>query len=77
MSTHDPKAPAKPTREEMVARIRAAREDWDQLVRDTVSHAGLDPRVFVDKGIPQSRVFMLDVIPLLHRLYEPPGCCYF
>ena len=71
MSTNKSDAPSKATREQMVARIRAAREQWDELVRDTVSHAGLDPRVFVDKGIPQSRVFMLDVIPLLHRLYEP------
>ncbi len=70
MTDRDHSKPPAPTREEMVARIRAARENWDQLVRDTVSHAGLDPRVFVAKGIPQSRLFMLDVIPLLNRLYE-------
>jgi len=58
-----------PSREETRKRIACAREEWLAVQRDSVRLAGFDPDVFLNKSLPQSQLFMLDIIPVIHDLF--------
>lgn len=40
-----------------------------RLVEQIAEESGVDPRKFVDKAIPQSELFMAEIIRVLHDLY--------
>jgi len=41
------------------------------LLERCAKEVGLNPEVFIDKAIPQSELFMAEVISRIHRLYLP------
>lgn len=45
------------------------REDHRQLMADCISFGRGDPEKFIEKGIPQSQLFMVEIIPFIHRYY--------
>lgn len=53
-------------------RIAAFHEARDQLLRDILVEAGIsDPLDWAARAMPQSELFATEIIPLIHRLYEP------
>lgn len=56
---------------ELRARIARMQADYRQLMEDCISLGGGDPAKFIDKGIPQSQLFMTELIPFIHRHYMP------
>lgn len=51
--------------------IAAFHSQRDDLLKRSAEAVGLDPHVFVDKAIPQSELFMAEIIRVLHDLYLP------
>jgi len=49
--------------------IAAYHSHRDDLLKRAATAVGLDPDVFVDKAIPQSELFMAEIIRVLHDLY--------
>lgn len=51
-------------------RIEAVNREYQELLRECVEVVGLDYEKFIKKSIPQSRLFMVEIIQMIHRLYE-------
>lgn len=54
---------------DLTERINSYLIEKDELVRDCVIAAGGNPEKTIDKEIPQSALFMVELIPIIHRLY--------
>lgn len=54
---------------ELRKRIKSHLEERSALIRDCVISMGRDPELCVEKAIPQSALFMVELIPVIHRLY--------
>jgi 2-polyprenyl-3-methyl-5-hydroxy-6-metoxy-1,4-benzoquinol methylase len=53
-------------------RIEANNRDRNLLLRESLTASGLseiNAKRFIQKGIPQSMLYMVEIIPLLHHLY--------
>jgi 2-polyprenyl-3-methyl-5-hydroxy-6-metoxy-1,4-benzoquinol methylase len=53
-------------------RIKQNNEDRNKLMREALAVNGIDPvtiEKLIKKGIPQSQLFMVEIIPFLHKLY--------
>lgn len=50
-------------------RIQNHLKERNDLFRDCVLYSGGNPDLLVDKAIPQSALFMIELIPIIHRLY--------
>jgi 2-polyprenyl-3-methyl-5-hydroxy-6-metoxy-1,4-benzoquinol methylase len=57
------------SRDEMLTHARRLRALWDQVERACVRRAQVDEVVFREKSMPQSELFMAEIIPVIHRLY--------
>ena len=63
-------------RSELLRSIREHNQQRQKLMLEALSLSGVeDGYRFISKGIPQSQLFMLELIPVLHELYisEPEG----
>lgn len=56
-------------KQDLLARIKTHHSEHEKLVEDCMSQVGIDPEVFYQKSFPQSMCFMLELIPLIHKLY--------
>lgn len=57
--------------EDLLQKIEAFREAERDLMIEAIEATGVpDADKFIDKGMPQSRLFMVDIIPYIHRLYQ-------
>lgn len=54
---------------ELRKRIKSHLEEKAALIRDCVTSTEHNPDLFVEKAIPQSKLFMAELIPVIHRLY--------
>lgn len=54
---------------ELRNRIKYHLEERSTLIRECVTSIGANPDLFVDKAIPQSALFMAELIPIIHKLY--------
>lgn len=50
-------------------RIERVRSEYRDLMEECVARGGADPEKFIDKGMPQSQLFMVEIIPFIHRYY--------
>lgn len=50
-------------------KIQCHLEERNALMRECFISMGVDPILQIDKGIPQSSLFMVELIPIIHRLY--------
>lgn len=46
-----------------------ARHAYDSAVAEAIRQVGLDPEIFIKKSMPQSELFMAELLPLIHRLF--------
>ena len=70
-SSAPPALPPKDARAELLDRIDAMRTAYRTLMEDCVSYGKGDPEKFIDMGIPQSQLFMTELLPFIHRAYLP------
>ena len=54
---------------ELRERIQRHLEEREILSRDCVLASGGNPDLCIDKDIPQSTLFMVELLPVIHRLY--------
>jgi hypothetical protein len=61
-------APARQTDDlaQEIAQYHSLRE---AVMRKTMVASGLDPDIFITKSMPQSQMFMVEIIPWIHKLY--------
>ncbi|MEZ5922474.1 MAG: methyltransferase domain-containing protein [Parvularculaceae bacterium] len=60
-----------PDKSDLIARIEASNDARRKLMIEAIEATGVtDADRFIDKAIPQSTLFMIDIIPYIHRLYE-------
>lgn len=57
------------TEAELVRRVREIKAQYDSVLRDCFEYAKCDPDKSIAKAIPQSQLFMIELIPIIHRLY--------
>jgi 2-polyprenyl-3-methyl-5-hydroxy-6-metoxy-1,4-benzoquinol methylase len=57
------------SREEMLQFIPRLRELWVKTQKACIQRGNVDPNVFYDKSMPQSELFMAEIIPVIHSLY--------
>ena len=57
------------TRAQLLARIEVMRRDYRALMADCIRFGRGDPDQFIDKGIPQSELFMSELLPFIYRAY--------
>lgn len=55
---------------DLAARIEKMNADYRSLMEECVAQSGADPTLFIEKGIPQSELFMVELIPFIHRYYQ-------
>ncbi len=64
-----PTVPPQDARQQLMDRITAMRRDARALMEDCVSFGRGDPQKFIDMGIPQSQLFMAELLPFIHNAY--------
>ena len=57
------------TEAEKAELIRTARLFFQGVKHSLIAEAGVDPDVFSQKSMPQSELFMVEIIPFIHRLF--------
>ena len=57
------------SRDELIAHARSIREQWELTQKLCIKRSGVDPEIFFHKSMPQSELFMIEIIPIIHRLY--------
>lgn len=58
-------------KDDIVRKIENFHQTKRELMIEAISSTGVeDAEKFIDKGMPQSRLFMVDIIPYIHRLYQ-------
>lgn len=55
--------------DELDARIQASNAERRQLMVECIEQAGHDAVKFIDWAIPQSELFMVEILPWIHKLY--------
>ena len=55
--------------DEFVQIIPHLRELWIKTQKSCISRAGVDTEVFYNKSMPQSELFMAEIIPVIHELF--------
>jgi SAM-dependent methyltransferase len=54
---------------DLLQRIARVRSEYRDLMEECVARGGADPGKFIDQGMPQSQLFMVEIIPFIHRYY--------
>lgn len=54
---------------QLLDRIEKMHKDYRELIADCISLGQADADHFIKKGIPQSELFMVELIPFIHRFY--------
>jgi SAM-dependent methyltransferase len=55
--------------EDLAGYAKSLREEWERTQKACIKRAGVDPDIFFDKSMPQSELFMVEIIPIIHQLY--------
>ncbi len=53
----------------LLERITRMRTDYRILMEECIAFGGANPKHSIDLGIPQSQLFMVELIPFIHRYY--------
>ncbi len=54
---------------DLIERIEKMNQEHRLLMEECVAQSGADPQLFIEKGIPQSELFMVELIPFIHKRY--------
>lgn len=57
------------SRDELLNYAIELRAQWERTQKACIKLAGVDPDVFFQKSMPQSELFMVEIIPVIHQLY--------
>lgn len=57
------------SRDELLTFINGIRDVWVKTQKSCIKRAKVDPEVFYNKSMPQSELFMTEIIPVIHELY--------
>ena len=50
-------------------RLNRITREYSDLLVEAIEREGIESRGFISKGMPQSELFMAEIIPLIHELY--------
>jgi 2-polyprenyl-3-methyl-5-hydroxy-6-metoxy-1,4-benzoquinol methylase len=57
------------SQQELEGLIPVVRDLWIRTQKTCIRRAGVDPEIFYFKSMPQSELFMAEIIPTIHELY--------
>lgn len=55
--------------DELREKIKLIEIERDLLIKECLSYSGLDTTSFIEKSAPQSELFMVEIIPIIHELF--------